>query len=169
LFEKEWKQVLNDELALQVLAIIAHALHRPTVEELTRLIGQDKDRVLAALEGISFLTIDNRTSEVSFESDAFCKFSTSKLRDRREQIIDLIIDDLTARPESEVAVSDLPVYFEQRGKLKEVLECLSPDYFARIVEHSQSLVPVRQKADLGISAAITLRHVGELLRLSMQK
>jgi hypothetical protein len=169
LFEKEWNQVLNDEWALQALGIITHALHRPSVEELTRLIGQDKERVEAMLAGIAFLTIGERTSEVSFESDAFRKFATTQLRDRRQQVIDLIINDLTARPESEVTVSHLPMYFEQRGKLKEVLECLSPDYFARIVEHSQSLVPVRQKADLGISAAMALRDVGELLRLSMQK
>ena len=169
LFEKEWNQVLNDELALRALAIIAHALHRPTIDELVRLLGHDSDRVKAMLAELSFLTIDDRTSEISFESDAFCKFATTKLRDRREQVIDLIIDELTSRPESDVTVSHLPLYFEQRGKLKEVLECLSPDYFSRIVEQSQSLVPVRQKADLGISAAMALRDVGELLRLSMQK
>ena len=169
LFEKEWNQVPNDKLVLQALAIIVHALHRPTIEELMRLLGQDKERVEAILAGISFITTDDRRAEVSFESDAFCKFATTKLRDQREQVIDLIIADLMARPESEITVSHLPVYFEQRGKLKEVLACLSPDYFASIVEHSQSLVPVRQKADLGISAAMTLRHIGELLRLSMQK
>jgi hypothetical protein len=169
LFEKEWNQVPHDELAMQALAIIAHALHRPTVEDLARLLGQDKDRVEAMLAAIAFLTIDHHTSEISFESDAFCKLATTKLRDQRERVIDLTIDDLIAGPESEATVSHLPLYFEQRGKLKEVLECLSPDYFARIVEHSQSLVPVRQKADLGISAAMTLRNVGELMRLSMQK
>jgi hypothetical protein len=169
LFEKEWKQVLNNGLALQALAIIAHALHHPTIEDLTRLLAHDKYQILYALAGLSFLAIDDRTLEVSFESDAFRKFSTIKLRDQREQVIDIIIDDLIARPESKFTVSHLPLYFEQRGKLKEVLECLSPDYFLRIVEHSQSLLPVRQKADLGISAAITLRHVGELLHLSMQK
>jgi ABC-type taurine transport system substrate-binding protein len=100
LFEKEWNQVLNDELALQALAIITHALHRPSVEELTRLLGQDKERVEAMLAGIAFLTIGERTSEVSFVSDAFRKFATTQLRDRRQQVIDLIIDDLTARPES---------------------------------------------------------------------
>jgi hypothetical protein len=132
LFEKEWNQVLNDELALKALAIITHALHRPSVEELTRLIGQDKERVEATLAGITFLTIDDRTSEVSFESDAFRKFATTKLRDRRQQVIDLIIDDLTARPESEVTVSHLPVYFEQRGKLKEVLVSMQKSVIAEL-------------------------------------
>ena len=66
------------------------------------------------LSELLFLTIDDRTSEISFESDAFCKFATTELRDRREQVIDLIIDELTSRPESDVTVSHLPLYFEQR-------------------------------------------------------
>ena len=169
LYGKEWNQILSNEIALKALAIVTHALHRPTVEELSRLLGHDRIQVKSILESLSFLTIDNRTSDVSFESDAFRKFAITKLQDRREQILDMIINDLVARPESVVSLSHLPSYFEQKGKLKEVLECLSPDYFARIVEYSQSLVPVRQKADLGISAAMALEDVGQLLRLSMQK
>ena len=84
-------------------------------------------------------------------------------------MIDLIINDLMARRESEVAVNYLPTYLEQKGKLDEVLECLSPEYFVSMVEHSKSLVPVRQKADVGISAAMKLGRHGELIRFSMQK
>ena len=122
----EPNRLMTNELALRALAIIAHALHRPTIDELVRLLGHDRDQLKAILEELSFLTIDDRTSEISFESDVFCKFATTKLRDRREQVIELIIHDLTSRPESNVTVSHLPLYFEQRGKLKEVSIVLYP-------------------------------------------
>ena len=76
LFEKEWNPVRDDEAALQTLAVIAHAQHRPTVEEIARLLGQGKEQVRATIESLAFLTIDDRASEVTFEPESFCKFAT---------------------------------------------------------------------------------------------
>lgn len=168
LLEEEWKQVCDDE-TLQVLALIAHAEHRQTLNDIARLLGKDDEQIEKTITRLSFLEVDERTSEVSFREESFRKFAASKLRDQTESVIDRIITDLMTRKESEAAINTLPIYFEQRGRLREVLDYLSPEYFAKVVAHNRSLAPVRQKAELGISTAMRLRQDGELMRLSMQK
>lgn len=169
LFESEWKQVSIDESALLPLAILTHAQHHIKLEELARLLGKDSDEIGSIISGLTFLQMDENTFEISFVSELFRAFATGKLGDRREEVMDLIIDDLQSRHDTDVSISYLPDYLEQRGKLDGVLECLSQEYFEQIVNQSESLVAVRQKVDLGISSALKLKSYHQLVRFSMQR
>ena len=63
----------------------------------------------------------------------------------------------------------LPRYYQQAGRLEDLLDYLSPEKFTRMLELSQSLSAVQQTADLGITAALELHRDGDLLRFVMQK
>lgn len=169
LFEEEWKQVSGDSLSLRIMSLLAHSRHRLRSDDLARLLGCEPDTFPDRISRFSFLSIEDSTSYVSFISPAFAQFAANKTQSERNAALDLIVQDLISRPETEVAIDNLPSYLHERGKLGETLASLSPDYFDRAIEKGQSLLPLRKKVDIGIDAAFNLRQDGDLVRFGLQK
>lgn len=169
LFEEEWNRAAMDDWTAKVISVIAHAQHRFRTADLSRILECEEAEVGETLGKLSFLTVDDDSGEVNFVSTSFAQFAAETLRDRRDEARDLIIKDLLNRPQTPQAMENLPSYLSQSGRLEEVLTCLSPEYFSRIVQLKQSLVPVHQKVDLGVSTSVRLRHDGPLVQFCIQK
>jgi hypothetical protein len=171
LFEIEWEAIdAKDEHLHLLLAILAHSLETHTIESLGRIAQLPEERVRALLHGVGFIVISSPNDEVNFVSEAFRKFAADRLRSLREQVNAYLIDDLLRTPYTIQALTYLPEYFEQAERYEDLLEYLSPDnHFLEIVEHNQSLSPVRQRSDLGISTALKLHRDEDLMRFSIQR
>jgi hypothetical protein len=168
LFELEWESVVRDDGAqVRLLAILAHDRRKHSVSHLAAVLDIDQETAMRCLTGLTFLQVDAR-GEVSFVSEAFRRFAASRLRDRKADVSDLLIDHLLKEPHSDEALESLPGYLEESGRFEDLLGYLSPENFTKIIERGQSLAPMQDKAAIGLRAARHLRRDADLLRFSMQ-
>jgi hypothetical protein len=171
LFEIEWKTVDRDnENQQSILALIAHDKKKRSVKELADVLNLDSESIRILLAPLRFIKLATREGdEIEFVSDAFRRFASTRLAKWREPIRLRLIDYLLERKDSNDALSFLPTFLQEAGRLDELLDYLSPDHFAAMIERSQSLLPVQQKAELGLESALRLGNDGDLLRFGIQK
>ncbi len=170
LFEIEWRRIHSDDARqLKLLAMLAHGHKRFSIDDLARILHLESATVQELIQHLSFVSSDPENDEVSFVSEAFRKFAADQLCDLKDQVHDVLIDDLLRDPDSGTSRMYLPSYLEQARRFEDVLNYLSPDHFPRMLEFSHSLSPVRQQAELGINAARQLHRDGDLVRFSVQK
>ena len=81
----------------------------------------------------------------------------------------MVIQDLLDRHDQDSVTTLLPAYLHRAGRYDELLHFLTPAYFQRTLQHSQSLAPVKQQVDLGVKASLALNRDGELVRFSIHK
>jgi len=168
LFAIEWQQV-NTEMKKQALAIITYGRKEYTLESISSLLDCDRELLLDDLQGLSFLHIDTETDRVSFLSETFRSFAEVQLNSLKEGIMELIIQRLSADPESDDALVNLTDFLQDTGKLERLLEYLSPSIFANMLERTHSLSIIKRKAEQGIVAADKLNQNGDLVRFCTQK
>ncbi len=170
-FEIEWKIVdEGNELQIGVLTLLAHDRRKLTISDIATVFEVHTDKVVEVLKPLGFIAFPaDKDSEVAFVSEAFRNFAATRLRGYRDQMRSRVIQSLLKEPTSEDALTYLPNFLEESGKLNDLLEFLSPDYFASMIEASHSLAPVQQKADLGVRAAIRLDRDDDLLRFGLQE
>lgn len=138
--------------------------------DLARIAQIPEEQVRTLLQGVGFVLISSPHDEVNFVSEAFRKFAADHLRSLQEQVNTYLIDDLLRTPYTNEALTYLPEYLMQAERYEDLLDYLSPDeHFIRIVEHNQSLSPVKLRSDLGISTALKLHRDGDLMRFSIQR
>lgn len=170
-FEFEWRLVDDkDELQLDLLATLAHDRRRHTVGGLAALFAKNPEVVRTVLGPLTFLSVpDNDDEEVQFVSESFRKFAQAHLSGRSDSVQARAIDYLLAKPETKEALTFLPTYLQEAGRLDDLLEFLSPEHFAALMGSSQSLSPVDQKAQLGLEAALRLDRDADILRFGLER
>jgi hypothetical protein len=170
LFEIEWRKVDSENIdQRRLIALIAHDQRQHSVTELARVLSLSPVLVRDMLYPLSFILVDADTEAVALVSDAFRSFVATRLRHFRREVTDLYIDDLLQTPDSADALNALPGYFEQAERFEELLTYLSPKHLAQMLERSQSLSIVKDKAGLGVQTARRLHRDHDLMRFSMQK
>lgn len=169
-FQIEWSPVDQCDCSIlkHLLAILAFDPSEHQMSNLARMLQIEIDTVQELLKPLSFLEVSLSTGKVRFVSEAFRRYASVQLRDLKEQTFDLIIDSLFRDPDSPESRANLPGYLKEAGRLSDILTYLSPDHFPRMIELSQSLSPIRQQADLALSAARDLGRDDDLARFAVQ-
>jgi len=172
LFEFEWQQAVSpsDQLQLDTLTLLSHDRRKHTVSDAAETFGASPEAVRSSLSSLTFVKIPvEEDAGIEFVSESFRRFAAARLENRRDRVRSVQIDALLRRPESEDALAFLPAYLDEAGRLDDLLEFLSPDHFAAMIQSSQSLTPVQQKAELGLSTALRLDRDGDLFRFGLQR
>ncbi len=170
IFEIEWRKLGADERRVELVAMIAHAPRRYSIDGLARVTSTGPDQVRALLADLTFVITDaQHAQEVRFVSEAFRRFAADRLRGWKTRVHDRFIDDLLADPETEEAITYLPTHFREANRLEELLNYLSPEHFARVLEVSPTERAVQQKAELGILTSRELNREGDIVRFTLHK
>jgi hypothetical protein len=170
LFDYEWTKVQGEnQIQLDILTIIAHHYRKHCVADFARILHTSEETIRASVAPLDFVHVDPQTAELSFISHIFATFAAEKLIREKPRANDLVIEDLLENKDSDLALSQLPTYLQEVGRLEDLLDFLSPERLDRMVEHFQSLTPLKQKADMGVNTALKLNREGDLARFSMQK
>jgi hypothetical protein len=170
-FEIEWKAVdEHDDLQISVLTLISGERRKLSITDISQIFDTDVQAIRHALSSLGFMSLPTDDhSEVTFISEAFRKFALLRLQAHQDQVRAKVIDSLLKQPSCEDAMTYLPTFLEESGRLPELLKFLSPGYFAEMIGTNQSLAPVQQKAELGVNAAIRLDRDDDLLRFGLQE
>jgi len=168
LFEIEWRKISNSELQNMILAILALDNKKHTIQEISQVLKINVQEILDNIRSLDFLCIEN-LSEVKFDTEAFRKFASGKLKAYNKSINEKYVEYLIEQPDSNDSLTYLPSYLEKAGKYDVLLDYLSPEHFQEMLNRSQSLSVVHQKLDLGITTSQKLNRVEELQRFCIQK
>jgi hypothetical protein len=171
LFDLEWKAVdTGNQLQMELLALLSHDRRKHTVASMSRLFETNVATIRELLTQLTFVKpLTDDCEQVEFVSESFRAFAANRVGSWKERIRVRLIDDLLKQPESEEALTFLPTYLEEAGRLADLVEFLSPEHFAGMIEASQSLTPVQQKAELGLTAALRLDRDGDMLRFGIER
>ncbi len=134
----EWSKVNADEQQKKLLAVIAYAQKRYTVDELSRILGMSTTAIGSFLRSLGIVTIQSQDGEVCFISEAHRKYAANQLQELKEQASNLLISDLVGQKESDAAITGLI----PRSLLRRI-------YFLSEVRHSRMLLAGIQ-AKLGL-------------------
>ena len=168
MFEIEWRQVdtKNAEL-MKVLALLVFARIDLSIDDVARISRVNVEIVSDYFAKLGFIT-DHKQCSLRFVSEQFRKYVEKQLFRYKEEIDNLIIDDLRSRPDSPISVTSLPMLLDQSGKYNELLSYLTPQSFLQMMIADQSLIPLKDTAYLGVNAAYKLRRDGDLIGFSLQ-
>ena len=170
-FKLEWK-VVGDENDLQrsVLAVLAYDNRRLSTEAVAAILGASSTEVDGALRPLTFIEQPpTQGGEVRFVSEAFKRFAQLQLSGQKDQVRSRTITALLRDPVSGDSLTYLPGYLKESGRLPDLLAFLSPEHLVAMVRSSEDLVLVRQKASLGVRAAIDLDKDDDLYRFGLQE
>ena len=122
-----------------------------SVTKLAEILECNSERIEEIVSGVSFLEL--KQGEVTYVSPAFRKFAQDRLVLRRPAVYSAIISFLLRQPQSGDSLEDLPDYYEQAGRLEELVQYLSPSNIFLILERAQSFDTAGHQTNLGLRAA----------------
>jgi len=166
----EWRKYaeLNQKFK-DLLAVIAYGRSFLSINDLVRITTIDSVQIEEFIHKCSILAIDPKTNQIGFISEPHRKFVSHQLRDLKEEATNMLIDDLLKDAQSDLALKYLPIYYDQAGRSRDLLNYLTPDIISKLLDRSQSLSTVQHITDLGLNTARALDSEDALVRFSMHK
>ena len=169
LFSLEWKRTSDSgDLILKLLALLSLDDRPYTVDTLAELTAATATDVINTLAPLTFLRQPDTAKPISFASDSFRRFAAEKLRHLRNWVHQAKIKKLLAHPESDEALSDLPIHFAESSQFPDLLNYLSPQHIFTMLRRTQSLARVQATVELGLSSAERLNRDGDMLRFALE-
>lgn len=199
LFDYQWEAIAHAtpgdaDLLQDLLAILAHDRGHHTMRSLAGLTGERIERIKSLLAPLTFIRIDSGDSgvagrpvpddvdgmsevqptdegrqEVSLIPEAFRAYAAHRLAAREHWVRERVVDDLTARPQSDDALTRLPASLAALGRHDALLQYLSPDYFVELIGRQRTLSTALAVVSLGIREAQSERRDVDLTRLSLTR
>ena len=169
-FQLEWNRVdLGDERLTLALAILANDSNSHSVGELAELANASACELRGALIKCSFVDVPpDDVQGVSFVSSSFRTFASNKLLSRRSDVWDKLAAFFLNNQTSPRAMQLLPIYLDKADRKHEVLELLNSTAFMRLAERVDSVLPLVQSSNVGLTTALSLRSPADALRFGMQ-
>lgn len=167
LFDVEWKDVVKEDR--KILALITFPDFELRPAEIAEVLGLNEKSVVSQLSSLSFVSVDQDSSNVSFVSEAFRRYAAKKLSDLEAEVRDAVADYLIDNMESDRSIRHLPILLDDTGRYEKLIEILSPDHFYRVLERGQSLGFINRVADLAFGAADNKQNLSALSRFSLHK
>ena len=165
----EWRKIRNAAPEQKkLLAVIAYGRRIYTLGNLSSILNLELSEVEDFLRNSGIISIDPNKKDVSYISEPHRRYAAKQLSDYQEEVNNLLIDYLLKDAESDATLTDLPNYYEQAGRFEELLNYLTPEHLTKVLARSQSLNPVRRRANLGLVTARKMNRNEDLIRFSMQ-
>jgi hypothetical protein len=170
LFRMEWQPVAGaNAQQVEIIAVLAHDRNKHTVAQLAKVFHTTPDLLQISLAPFTFIASpETKDSEIEFVSESYRQYAAKELASSKDRVNELIIDSLFGEPESERALMLLPFYLRDSGRDEALLSYLSPEHLAQMLDKSELLTPVKERARLGVETAARLRRDEELERLGLQ-
>jgi len=169
LLEEEWSVVTKAPEEMHfALAAMCFDTRRHNLHTLSKLCGIEINKLKDFLDSCTFIQWIGCEKHLSF-APYFKRFAAKRLTGHRKAVLHKIIEQLMTRPESNDSLNHLPAFLNESGEYGRLLEYLSGEHFGKLVECSDSWIPLHQKADLGVATARRLNRDADLMRFALQR
>lgn len=150
------------------IALLAFSKQNIGLEEISSIGGLDKTRARELIKECTFL--ETKTdNKITFISNAHRKVAETRLADLRTHVNDLQIKHLKESPKSDNTLLYLAPYLQQTNNNRELVELISSEHYQDLLDTTQSLSQLRDRAELGMVSAHSLASALHTFQFSLQK
>lgn len=170
LLETEWKPMgeAPDNMLL-ALATLCFDSRRHNLHTLSVFCEVEPEKLKEFLDQCTFIQKGSGAEKEIAYVSYFKRFAAKKLHAKRKLVMQKAIAQLTGEPDSEDAITHLPLYLNELEHYEQLLDYLSPEHIGKVIDYSESWLPLHQKAEMGIATASKLNRDGDLLRFGLQR
>lgn len=161
-----------DTLPLSQLKIVTtltfskQIIHTKELLLISQSDQKDLDEVLSVCR---FLTSIESEQIVDFISETHRKYAEKRLCNYQNECLNRQVEYLLHNPNSDVALRFLPTYYQQLNKQQAIVDLLSADHFAKLLETTESISTLISRAELGARSASQLNQTTEIFKFSLQR
>lgn len=153
-----------------LLAVLAFSRHALSMEELIGIVPLAViDDLNAIKHSCTFVVLDESNRSIEFRSEAHRKLAENSLKAYKQQALGLQVEALIREPDSSAAVRLLPSYYQSLNQQQAIIDLLSKEHYAKLLELTQSISALKARAALGARSALELRQATEVLQFALQR
>lgn len=159
----DWSIVPKDEQTLKLLAAIVFAPRETTTDEISALFYVAPAEIENIAEKSRLLAIrsdDKGSRLVAASSKSSRKYLQAKLERFHQEIREQWIAAMLKAADSHDSAKYLPAQLHKSAKNQQLVEYLTPDHFARILEIDRTLASLREHAQFGFMSARKIPDIG---------
>ncbi len=158
-----------DESQKLIVATISFSKIPLSIDDLSNLLSESDDKILATLTASQFLTLNSTTGIIEFVSVSHQKFAEKQLEKFRKSALTAQIENLLKNPKSSASLRFLPSYYETLSKHESIISLITKEHYSDLLESTQSFAALRNRADMGARNALSLRRTEDVFKFSLQK
>lgn len=153
---------------LRATAVLAYSKQPISKSDIASIAKVSENLVDEILDVCVFLD-QHEAGKVDFLSNSHRKYAEAQLKSFQREVNDLQIEYLSKKPDSDTALLFLPSYLEQSKKYLELIELISNEHYYNLLDSTQSLTQLRQRAELGLVSAHALKNTTSVFQFCLQK
>jgi hypothetical protein len=157
------------EPAKTALSVLTFAKRTLLQNEIMAICGAGPRDLEELGKTCTFLNPLQPDSPVIFVSESHRKFAERQLFTYQKVALALQVDYLLKNPTSENALRFLPTYYQQLDQQQAILDLITTDHYTRLLESTQSINALRNRANLAIRSAHQLKAATDVFKFSLQQ
>ena len=138
-------------------------------EELLVISKANQDDLDEVLRVCKFLTANVNEKVIDFISETHRRFSEKRLSKFQSESLTQQVEHLLHYPNSEVALRFLPTYYQQLNQQQAIVDLLSTEHFANLLETTESISALINRAEMGARSATQLKQTTEMFKFALQR
>lgn len=152
-----------------IIAVMVFGKNELTENEIIDVSGAHLVDLKAVKSICHFLQLSEDSKLLEFVSESHRRFAEKQLSHLSKQAIELHISYLIRHPESPSALLFLPSYYQFLNKQQAVLDLLSTEHYSKLLESTQSITALKNRAEVGFKSAIALKQITNVFKFSLHK
>lgn len=156
------------KFAERILSFVAFAKRPLAIGEIAKLAKTEVSFVSDVLQPSGFVDIDPVTEAVTFASNTHRDYLVKRFSENRTFILRSFVDALVENPGSLDSVQLLPTYYNELGEFSQTCNLLTVENLDAFLAETQSITALKQRNDLGFSAATKSKIEVESFRFALQ-
>jgi hypothetical protein len=170
LLEREWASLGPlSEAELRILGILVFARTALHISDIARVLRLNIADVEALVAKVPFVSRDLATGAVAIVGDTMRQCVVRKTERFKSDLLDALIKDLQDNPRVRESLATLPRYFQDAGRLEELVSYLTPTRLSQSLRDAETLRPLSETLGAGLDAAVKLKRDGDSYRFSLQR
>jgi hypothetical protein len=151
------------------LAVIAFAKRPLVANEVAAIAKLSEEDLSTIFSRCTFLTSQASGDVIEYLSESHRKIAERVLEDLQKDALALQVEYLLKDPKGEAALRFLPTYYQQLNQLQAIIDLISKEHYTELLQSTQSITALRNRADMGSRAAAQLGALGDVVNFSAQR
>jgi hypothetical protein len=151
------------------LAVVAFAKRPLASAELASIASLSAEDISMLLDQCTFLTSKADGDVVEYLSESHRRIAEKVLEGHQKEALALQVAYLLKDPKGEAALRFLPTYYQQLNQLQAIVDLISTEHYTELLQSTQSITALRNRADLGSRSAVQLGQFIDVVKFSAQR
>lgn len=156
----------NLQKIVATLTFSKQIIHTNEILQMTQATRSELDEII---ETCKFLVMNPSNGVIEFVSESHRRFAEKCLEKYQKESLSTQVEHLLRNPNSEIALRFLPTYYQQLNQQQAIVDLLSTDHFTKLLETTESVSTLRNRAELGARSAAQLKQTTGIFKFALQQ